>query len=89
MSERQLVVFPRGQLPKEAAQLMYANGFLAVEADDPTKVVTVVPGGPLASANDMFMAALLAVVGGQEGNRFAAELQRRLLLKEQAPGGTP
>jgi hypothetical protein len=63
------------------------NGFLAVEADTPHQVVCVVPGAPLATADDLFMAALHGVNGAgpyKGPERMIEELARRLKLREGA-----
>lgn len=57
----QIIVFPRGQLTAGDRKRMAEAGIVAVEADDPSSVVTVVPGAPLASSDDLAMAALSAI----------------------------
>ena len=59
----QVIVFPRGQLtPADRAKIAEV-GIVAVEADDPSSVVTVIPGAPLASSDDLVMSALAAIAG--------------------------
>jgi hypothetical protein len=41
--QKQLIVFPRGQLDAKTRERMMREGYLAVEADDPRAVVTVLP----------------------------------------------
>lgn len=60
----QVIVFPRGQLRPADRARMAEVGIVAVEADDPGSVVTVVPSVPLASSDDLAMAALAAVDRG-------------------------
>lgn len=81
----QVIIFPRGQLSRADRRTLLAAGILAVEADDPTAVVQVVPGVPLVQADDLFMSALWGLAnenGTQERTRFVAELQRRLKARE-------
>lgn len=76
----QVIVFPRGQLtPKDKERLTKA-GFVAVEADDPSAVVCVLPGPAMASADDMLMAALGAVNNyGSSG--CSADFLKRLMVR--------
>lgn len=41
--KKQLVVFPRGQLDAKQKVALSREGYIAVEADDPRAVVTVLP----------------------------------------------
>lgn len=64
MSEKerkQLIVFPRGQLDAKTKERMACEGYLAVEADDPQAVVTVLP-----------LAGLTTQLGGDEVVRCMA-----------------
>jgi hypothetical protein len=89
---KQVIVFPRGQLSeKDKARLQKAD-IIAVEADDPSKVVCAVPGVPFITGNDIMCAALDALVNtpsyGSSTGRFAAELAKRALAKDkEAKGG--
>lgn len=84
----QVIVFPRGQLMPADRARMEAVGIVAVEADDPATVVTVVPGVPLATSDDLAMAALAAVVTGYDSvsAEFVKVLHKRLLGKEVGNG---
>lgn len=77
----QVIVFPRGQLsPADRARLAEA-GIVAVEADDPTAVVMAMPGVPLASSDDLAIAALAAVSADMTSKAqavFVAELRKRI-----------
>jgi hypothetical protein len=87
---KQLVVFPRGQLTPQDKERLTKNGFMAVEADDPTKVVVAVPGVPLASADDMLMAALSALHYSPYDNvraKFLVDLFARMKANEAARKG--
>lgn len=81
-----VVVFPRGQLTAKDKERLTKSGIVAVEADDPHKVavLNLLPGGSATvSADDVFMAAMCAVRHGNEGQKFATELHRRLEEKER------
>lgn len=67
--EHQVIIFPRGQLSAKDKERLTKLGIVAVEADDPSKVVSVMPGAPLVSADDMLMAALAAIDEGYESTR--------------------
>lgn len=84
----QIIVFPRGQLTEIDRARMEEVGIVAVEADNPEAVVTTVPGVPLASSDDLVLAALHAVVRSQREETamlFAKELHRRIVAQEQQP----
>lgn len=55
---RQIIIFPRGQLSAKDKERLTRFGFIAIEADDPSKVVSVFPSVPLLEANDMLTIAL-------------------------------
>lgn len=86
---KQIVVFPRGQLSAKDKERLTKADILAVEADDPSKVVTVLPGAPLLSADDMLMSAMYALTArgdysSAERSSMVMELHRRLQAKEAA-----
>jgi hypothetical protein len=91
----QVIVFPRGQLSAEDKASMREMGIVVVEADDPSKVVTVIPvapSAPIANPDDFTMALLHAV--SQDSNRYAqdrfvSDLHRRLLAREKAKAVQP
>lgn len=56
-------MFPRGQLSTAERARMDEAGIVAVQADDPSSVVTVIPGAPLATSDDLAMSALAAIAG--------------------------
>lgn len=74
----QVIVFPRGQLRPNDKRALKEAGWIAVEADDPksvVKVLAIAPCAPLASPDDIGMAALKAVkVDSQVRANFAAHL---------------
>ena len=81
----QVIVFPRGQLSELDRARMEEVGIVAVEAEDPQAVVTVIPGAPLATEDDLAMAALAAVCKAPldgVGMHFARVLHRRLEARE-------
>jgi hypothetical protein len=61
MTVKQIVVFPRGQLGEKDRRALQRAGVCVVEADDPSKVVTVLPGTPLISGDDILRAAITAL----------------------------
>lgn len=80
----QIVVFPRGQLtPKDKERLTRA-GVTAIEADDPSKVVVIIPSASVRSSDDHLMAALFAIECSHDASAgiFVKELRRRLRLRE-------
>ena len=87
---QQVIIFPRGQLQDVDRAALREAGIVAIEADDPKSVVTVLPGAPLASSDDLALAALGAIVGdyanGAVGADFAKKLHKRLTTREQTKG---
>lgn len=83
----QVIVFPKGQLMPKEKEKLTKHGFLAIEADDPKSVVLLIPtAAPLASADDLFMAAMAGITSETQYNKqavMANELYRRLKIKEQ------
>lgn len=67
---KQIVVFPRGQLSKNDKERMSRHGVLAIEADDPSKVVTVIPGVMLADSNDMLSAAVQTLANWAKADTY-------------------
>lgn len=82
-----VLIYPRGQLTELDRARLEEAGIVAVEADDPEKVVTTLPTTSLASADDLFLAALTAVANGNEGQRFADALWERLQRRERESAG--
>lgn len=60
---KQIIVFPRGQLDAKDKERLSKHDIIAVEADDPSKVVAVFPGVPLVESNDMLTMALKVLAG--------------------------
>ena len=82
---RMIVVYPRGQLRAPDRKTLKDAGVIAIEADDPSEVVAVIPMAPASlptNSDDMSMALLHAVAIGNEGQKFAAELYRRAKERE-------
>ena len=46
---KSIIVFPRGTLDAKTKEQLSKNGYLGIEADDPSAVVTVVPMASLAA----------------------------------------
>lgn len=87
---KQVIVFPRGQLSDEDRKAMKAAGVIAVEADDPSKVVVTVPQPHMASADDMLLAALHGITSlstERASYLFTNELNRRLKERDKQRGG--
>lgn len=55
---KQVIVFPRGQLSEKDRRAISRAGACVVEADDPSKVVSVIPVGAAVEGNEMLLAAL-------------------------------
>lgn len=89
MSTNILVVFPTGSLTAKDRERLSKNGYCAVEAADPSKVVMVLPGAHL-HADDFAMSAIEAMQSGNydpnERSRFATALFKR--IKERAKSET-
>ncbi len=86
-----IIIFPRGQLTAADRKRMAEAGIVAVEADDPGSVVTVVPGAPLATSDDLAMAALGAVASSNLDSvaaKFAKNLHSRLQAHEAKEVGS-
>jgi len=79
---KQIVIFPRGCLTELDRARLDAADIVAVECDDPSKVVYAIPAAETVCPSDMLMAALKAVKEGNEGNRFISDLYRRLIERE-------
>jgi len=82
---KQIIVFPRGQLTELDRARMDEVGIVAIEADDPKSVVTVIPAAPLATSDDLAMAALWAVTFSGSGSTaltFAKTLHERLQARD-------
>jgi hypothetical protein len=61
---RLVLIFPRGSLQAKDRERLSRAGYVAVEADDPTKVVVTIPGAPVITDNDITSAALQSISGG-------------------------
>lgn len=83
----QVIIFPRGQLSSNEKGRLMKHGILAIEADDPSKVVTVVPGASMVGSDDLMLAALDALANTPSYNSsssfFVAALAKRALAKEK------
>lgn len=64
MEHKQLIVFPRGQLDDAEKRRLLEHGVLAIEADDPSKIVAVIPAAPLLTGDSVLAAALHAICDG-------------------------
>lgn len=86
----QVIIFPRGQLSEKDKARMAKHGIIAIEADDPSKVVAVVPGVPILSGDDILLSALDALANApsyaNKADRFLSTLAKRALAKEKKDG---
>lgn len=95
MSEKQVMVWPRGQITSDDRRRLRDAGILVVEADNPQAVVQVVPGAPIISQDVALMAALDALCldagfGGQEQRAmFTRNLRAAMKAKLAAPEAAP
>lgn len=55
---KQLVIFPKGSLSPNDKSRMAKEGILAIECDEPSRVVAVIPGAPLLSSDDLLLSAM-------------------------------
>jgi len=81
----QIIAFPRGQLSDDDRARMEAVGIVVVEADDPSRVVTIIPGAPVATPDDLAMAALAAIAKcpiDSTAALFTKTLHARLAARE-------
>lgn len=84
-TERQVMVWPRGQLSTEDRRRLRDVGIVAVEADDPTKVVTVIPSAGILTGDDVSLAAYKAIRHADYNDvrvKFANNLVERALARE-------
>jgi len=82
---KQVIVFPRGQLSAEDRKAMRAVGIVAIEADDPSKVVVAVPQSAIVTGDDLLIAALAGVnckTYDQNAATFAKTLADRIKARE-------
>lgn len=76
-----VIIFPRGQLTQADRNVLTAAGFLAVEADEPSRVVTVLPVVPIItpmSGDEVFRSMLDAVTNNAHA---ASEFGRAFILR--------
>lgn len=87
----QIVVFPRGQLDAKDKERLTKMGVVAVEADDPSKVVTVIPGAPLATADDLLLSAMwgLSKASSTANEAFVQALHQRMRRRDTNPPPAP
>lgn len=81
---KQLVIFPRGSLSAKDKERMSKEGFLAIEAEDPSKAVVAIPGTQLATSDDLLLSALAGVekASFNAPDTMARELIRRIKDRE-------
>lgn len=85
---RQVIVFPRGQLASKDRERLTKAGMVVVEADDPSRVVTVIPASTLMSADDLVLACLTVLRTAQYGgdvlrSSFAKDLADRIAKRNE------
>lgn len=58
---KQLIIFPRGALSPKDKERMSKEGFLAIETDDPSKVIALLPSGNVLTG-DMLLASAFSAI---------------------------
>jgi len=90
MSDKQVIIFPRGQLDAKDRERLTKMNVVAIEADDPSKVVTVIPGAPLATADDLLMAAFWGLMESNSAKtKFVESLFSRMKRRDPNPPPPP
>jgi hypothetical protein len=85
VSTKQIVIFPRGQLSAKDKERASKLGVFVMEADDPSKVVQIMPSVSL-PPESMLLCALEAMEGtwgDSARQRFTTNLTK--LMKESKP----
>lgn len=77
-----VIIFPRGQLSDWDKDQALAAGILVMEADEPHKVVQMLPASTMVNTDDMLMSAIHAVRHGNEGQLFVRQLHDRMIARE-------
>ena len=97
---KQVIVFPRGTLDAKDRKRLTAAGVVAIESDDPSKIVMLTPCAPSMTSDDLLSAAIetLSGLGGSHYREhvqaeFAEALFRRVQSRssntpEQARAGS-
>lgn len=88
---KQLVIFPKGALSPKDKERMSREGFLAIEADDPSKVVMPLPSDGV-SGDDMTLCALKAMSGpgsSFQRSQFTEHLTTLLAARPSHGGNKP
>lgn len=79
---KQVVVFPRGQLTAKDKERLTKAGVIAVEADEPSKVETLLPPVTTLSADEVVVALATAVQHSQQAMLvFGTTMAKRLQSK--------
>lgn len=80
-----VIVFPRGQLSELDKARLDAAGIVAVEADDPSKVVQIIPCASIVTPDDMIMSLLEGVkIFDTSSHTALKNLHARLKKREDA-----
>lgn len=85
---KQLVIFPKGSLTSKDKERMSKEGYLAIETDEPSKVIMPMPSGELFTGNDLLVSALDAMTnygitgGGTIRAQTLASLTTKIVAKE-------
>ena len=86
---KELIVFPRGTLNVKMSNLLRANGYLAIEVDDPKAIVRVIPMPPLTVnlSGDEIVRALIttAFANDTRHKEFGAAILGILKRKDGTP----
>lgn len=84
---KQIIVFPTGSLLPKDRERLTKEGYLAIEAEDPSKVVLLGEDTPLLTTRDIAMSAMAGVMKGSYGERqstMLTELYSRIQANEKA-----
>lgn len=82
---QQIIVFPRGQLTPDMKQELNEAGIIALEVDDPEKVVTVLPVTRTLTGDKLLDAALQTIKDTSSAHvraSFATRILKDLLSAE-------
>ena len=84
MSTKQIVIFPRGQLSAKDKERATKLGVFIMEADDPSKVVTIIPCAPI--SGDTLLACAVEAMSGtgssSERQKFGEAVMRQIAARE-------
>lgn len=71
---KQVIVFPRGSLDAKDRRRLSSAGVVAIEADDPSKIVMLMPCAPSLTSDDLLGAAV-ETLSGLGGSHYREHVQ--------------